>query len=407
MRHVSLVLIAGLLATPPMVIPSPSLAQNAAMATQPEQAAALFAQAEDLHTGQGVLQNFQAAAALYAQAAELDHAGAQNRLGQYYHAGLGVPKDHSKALHWLRAAATAGDPAHVFDLAQALESDGPQADPVEAARLYQQAADAGHQEAAVNLAVLYQDGTGVPQDLDRAFALYQNPAQAGHARAQNNLGLLYVRGNGVAQDYPRAVALFQAAADQGLPTAMTNLSVMYANGFGVPQSDEVADQWARLASQTRQDAATVSSVGSASDTEGALCQFDPRLAPPPQDPRAQDALTRSATAGDPVAQFLIGWQLCSQPETSLAALRDASRWFEAAAARGHGPAMVNMGQFYLHGVSVPQDYVLAYMWLLLANSAGQTQVLTQSAALQQLMTPAQLTDAQERAAQRWQGPTHP
>ncbi|PCJ07316.1 MAG: hypothetical protein COB16_11560 [Rhodobacteraceae bacterium] len=363
--------------------------------------AALFTEANRHHSGDGVLQNFATAAALFEQAAAQGHAGAQNQLGQYFHSGLGGglggAQNQKAALRWLRAAAEQGDPRHIFDLGKALEqgADGSQ-DATSAAKAYQQAADLGHADAAVSLGVLYQNGTGVAQNYTRALELYQGPAAEGHARAQNNLGLLYVRGTGVTLDYIRAATLFAEAAEQGLPTAMTNLSVMYGNGFGVEQSDAQAADWERRASQQRQQGP----LGTA--TEAPLCSFDPRLTPPAKDPNASALRHRAAEGGDPVAQFLRGWQLCSRTPASAGDLRQAGIWFKAAAAKGHGPSMTNLGWLYLRGRGVPQDYVLGYMWLTLAQSVGQPLALEDSAALRQQMTAAQINEAQQRATVIWQ-----
>jgi len=377
-----------------LMLPTASLAQQAGQAAETQ-----FAEAEAYHNGTGVLQNYATAARLYRQAADQGHAGAQNRLGQYFHAGLGGTRDQQQALHWLQAAADQGDPQHLFDLAWALErgADG-SSDPARAATLYQQASDGGHQTASINLGVLYQQGTGVEQDFQRAAALFAPAAEAGLARAQNNLGLLHVRGTGVAQDYARAATLFTAAAEQGLAIAMTNLSVMYANGYGVVQSDTEAEVWARRASQLKQQTAH----GLAAP-DG--CLFDPRLTVPQAEISAEVAAQRqqAATAGDPVAQFLLGWQLCTPTEASIADPQQAARWFRAAAQSGHGPSMANLGLFYSHGRGVIQDYVLAYMWLTLANSAGAPQAMDQAQALHQRMTAAQITEAQNRALQIWQG----
>jgi len=348
-----------------------------------------FEQGERYHAGQGVIRDFRTAADFYRQAAQQGHAGAQNRLGQYYHSGLGVAQDLDQALTWLEQAAQQGDPQHLFDLATALEGS----DPTRAAAIYEQAADAGHTEASVNLGVLYQDGIGVAQDHERAFALYFKAAKTGHARARNNLGLLYVRGHGVDQHYEKATVLFQAAADQGLPTAMRNLSVMYANGLGIAQSDALAEQWARRASQTRQD------VVSVDDTE--LCLFDDRLQRPDNTPDNRAIALQAAQSRDPVTLFLAGWLSCSHPEASILDLRQAARLFRAAADRGHGPSMLNLAQFYIQGRGVPQDFMLGYMWLTLAGSAGLPQTLAQSTALQQRMPPEQVNEAQTRAREIW------
>ena len=392
------IVLAGLLTAASPLFGQISDADSPTVSQTDSQAEGVFIRANRHHNGDGVLQNFATAAELYEQAATLGHAGAQNRLGQYYHSGLGVEQNQQAALRWLMAAADQGDPQHIFDLASALEQGANgSSDPTQAAEFYQQAASLGHADAAVSLGVLYQNGTGVEQDFTRAHDLYRAPAGEGHARAQNNLGLLYVRGTGVAQDYDRAAALFAAAAEQGLATAMTNLSVMYGNGFGVAQNDDLAAEWERLASQQRQD------QGFAAVSPGAaLCQFDSRLNPPPDTPAAAAQQQRAAKGGDPVAQFLLGWQLCSPPEASATDLREAVAWFKAAATAGHGPSMVNLGWLYLQGRGVPQDYMLGYMWLTLAQSVGQPLALENSATLRQKMTAAQINEAQRRATAIWQ-----
>lgn len=402
-RHFALTWLVALALSGPALsqsaTPQPSLTQLITSA-EAGQAAAQFALAEHYHNGTGVLQNYHTAATWFTQAAQQGHAGAQNQLGQYFHSGLGVARSQAQAILWLQAAADQGEAQHMFDLAQAMEqpADGPP-DLAGAAGIYEMAAQAGHTEAAVSLGVLYQDGTGVPQDYARALDLYQPAATAGHARAQNNLGLLYVRGTGVAQDYTLAAQLFLAAAQQGLAIAMTNLSVMYDNGFGVDQSDDLATTWARRASQTKQGGAS----GAADESQTtAACFFDPRLTLP--DPKADnpDAVRQTAESGDPIAQFLAGWQLCTQAGPTHATYQDAARWFQAAANKGHAASMVNLGRFYFQGTGVPQDYVLGHMWLTLASSVGLGLPAAQSLKFRQRMTNPQINEAQERALIKWE-----
>jgi TPR repeat protein len=349
------------------------------------EAAAQYALAERYHHGDGVLQNYARAADWYERAARQGLAEAQNRLGQYYHSGLGRAIDQTEALRWLRAAAEQGDPEHLFNLAMALENgaDGSQ-DPAAAAPTYAAAADQGHVGAMTSLGVLYQNGTGVAQDFARALALYERAAAAGDARAQNNLGLMYVRGTGIGQDYARAVALFQAATDQGLRTAMTNLGVMYANGFGVPHDEARAEALYRAGGQ-----------GGAAPASAFT--FDPRLVPPTTDPDSLAALESSARAGDPVAAFLLGWVLSQQAPGDPVVMRQAADWFRQAADRGHGAAMANLGLLYQLGLGLPQDYMLAQMWLTLAQATGLDTGAARHA-LSARMTPKQINTAQARAA---------
>ncbi|MEL6886689.1 MAG: tetratricopeptide repeat protein [Pseudomonadota bacterium] len=355
------------------LVASPALAQTDAQA--------LYRDGLRYHTGDGVLQDYETAAARMRAAAELGLADAQNHLARYHFEGLGVARDRAAALRWFEAAAQAGDPTHVLDLARVLETD-PQTLP-RAAQLYAQAAEAGQDDAAVSLGVLYQNGQGVTQDFDKARALYQGPAARGHPRALNNLGLLYVRANGVTQDYARAATLFQAAAEQGLAEAMRNLGVLYENGFGVPLDE------------TRAAALYRAAGGGAAQTVGYA--YDERLMPVGDDPAARAALARAASGGDPVARFQWAWMILNTPDTPHADRITAATFLRDMAAQGHPPSMLNLGLLYMRGIGVPQDYVLGHKWLLLAQAAG---VDTADAALGRFadrLTADQVNAAQARA----------
>lgn len=344
------------------------------------------------HAGDGVTQNFADAATWFAKAAEQGNAEAQNMLGRYYHVGFGVEKDQAQALRWLSAAAQSGAPQYLHDLARAVENgaDG-SSDPAKAAQIYAAAAEQGHLDSMVSLGVLFQDGTGIVQDFARARDLYSKAAEQGHARAQNNLGLLYVRGNGVPQDYARAVALFTQAAEQGMPVAMTNLGVMYENGFGVPVDEARAAELYRAGGQAgRSDGADAAAPG---------LIYDVRLTAPPEGDDALQRLGEMANAGDPVAQFQMGFILANAENPQFPALASAASLFNASAQSGYGPAMVNLGLMHFEGRGVIQDFVLGQMWLTLAEAAGQQGAADLGLAYRDVMTAAQINQAQAMAAQ--------
>jgi TPR repeat protein len=69
--------------------------------------------------------------------------------------------------------------------------------------------------AQYNLAVMYDDGQGVPQDYAVATSWYRKAAEQGDADGQVNLGILYGMGQGVAQDYVNAHMWFSLAASGG------------------------------------------------------------------------------------------------------------------------------------------------------------------------------------------------
>src|SRR5262249_13018814 len=58
-------------------------------------------------------------------------------------------------------------------------------------------AGGGTAEAQAILALMYQQGSGVPQDAVMAAHWYLSAAEQGHVGAQYQLGLLYDKGHGV------------------------------------------------------------------------------------------------------------------------------------------------------------------------------------------------------------------
>jgi TPR repeat protein len=366
--------------------------QDVTEAAQSGQADAQYALGLRYFQGDEVSEDYAQSAQWFARASTQGHAAAQNHLGRYYFAGLGVEKDSALGLQLLESAAQSGVPDHLFDLAKALGTDD--ATLPRAAVIFEQAAAAGHVEAAVSLGVLYQDGRGVAQDYARALALYDAPAKAGHPRAMNNLGLMYVRGTGVAQDYERAAAYFSAAIDGGLRTAMTNLGVLYENGFGVPFDEARANELYRLGGGGGGEAATP-------DAATASVIYDGRLQAVDTSAEGLAAIRTLAQAGDPVARFQLGWALMQTLDASFTEYKQSAAMFQAGAQIGHGPSMANLGVMYFRGQGLPQDYVLGQMWLLKARAAGVTEAAAFSEALSGTMTPTQINESQKRANSRF------
>jgi TPR repeat protein len=77
--------------------------------------------------------------------------------------------------------------------------------------------------------------------------------------------------------------------------------------------------------------------------------------------------------------------------------RKAAQWYRKAARQGLAMAMVNLGMMYSNGRGLPQDYVLAHMWINLSIARGRTDAVASRDALADRMTPAQLNEAQDLA----------
>lgn len=85
-----------------------------------------------------------------------------------------------------------------------------------AVKEWQPLAEDGEAAAQFNLALLYHDGRGVPQDYRSAFRWFERAANQGYARAQLNLGAMYGVGKGVKRDYVEAYRWLSLCAATGL-----------------------------------------------------------------------------------------------------------------------------------------------------------------------------------------------
>ena len=78
--------------------------------------------------------------------------------------------------------------------------------------------------------------------------------------------------------------------------------------------------------------------------------------------------------------------------------KEAARWYRDAADQGNATAQFNLARLYGLGQGVPQDYVYSHMWLSLAVANGNKFAIAGKTrdALEKLMTPSQIEEAQRR-----------
>jgi len=148
-----------------------------------------------------------------------------------------------------------------------------------------------------------------------------------------------------------AATLFRKAADQGLPEAQYRLGVMYESGVGVTQDFKQSVFWYR----------------NAADQGNAGAQFE---------------LGVMYERGDSVTQYF----------------KQAVFWYRKAADQGYAAAQFNLGLKYYKGEGVTQDYVEAHRWLNIAAANGIPNASENRDLVAQEMTPAQITEAQNRAS---------
>jgi len=152
-------------------------------------------------------------------AAKQHHTESEYYVGLYHQNGKGVLVDIDQAVYWFEKAALKKDKNALYHLAMILIKQEPK-DYQNIAKLLESASQLGHPHAQYNLAVMYQKGDGVEQNLDKAFYWYEKAANSNLAIAQYNLGMMYFEGRVVEKDELKAKELWQRAANQGLEAAV-------------------------------------------------------------------------------------------------------------------------------------------------------------------------------------------
>lgn len=135
-------------------------------------------------------------------------------------------------------------------------------DPAAAFRCYTRAAEAGHAEAMLNLAMCYRHGSGVAQSVRLAFEWLERAAQAGSARAMFNAGIALdphqppwgkvaspdQETRMLPKDGVRAVEFYRLAVAEGHAKAKVNLGISLYTGTGCNKDVAAASALWRQAS---------------------------------------------------------------------------------------------------------------------------------------------------------------
>ena len=108
-----------------------------------------------------------------------------------------------------------------------------------AAKEFRACAEKSDADCQFNLALMYEQGMGIPKDEKEAVFWYRKSAELGNSNAQFNLGVLYENGRGTAVDFAKANQWYRKASVQGDPLAIGNLGMLYLRGDGV-KADKTA-----------------------------------------------------------------------------------------------------------------------------------------------------------------------
>jgi len=339
--------------------------------------------------GEDVVQDYEQAVYWFNKSAEQGKPKAQYNLGYIYSSGWGVAQDFKQAVYWYKKAAKQGLAEAQFNLAvMYAKGQGVTQDYKQAFSWYKKAADQGDIRAQASLGAMFFFGWGISQNYKQALYWYKMAADQGNVIAQNELGQIYENGQGVPQDYKQAADWFRKAAKQGHAGAQLSLGVRYANGQGVEQDYKQAFYWwkksaeqGHAASQFNLGLLYVNGQGVHQDHKRAISWWQ-----------------SAAEQGDTDALFNLGW-LYAMGQGINQDFKQAVYWYTKAAELGHIDAQNDLGVMYFNGHGVPQNFKLAYIWLSLSAAQGNESAIKNRNQAAQKLTPQQLSEAQDLAAQ--------
>ena len=224
---------------------------------------------------QGAPQDYAQAIHWYTKAAEAGDREAMNNLGRLYYIAGGVEKDLEAASRWFRAAARApkdkpncqsieaggdsdlsgGVPDALFNLGRVADDRGRGGDEAaiaEARCWYKLAAEAGHADAMVRLAAIYETGRGVAPDPVKAIEWCEKAARSKNKQAMFNIASIYETGRaGVPADSATALMWYARAAGDDETAAFDpyalgstlKLGALLEKGFSEASNPAAAEAW--------------------------------------------------------------------------------------------------------------------------------------------------------------------
>ena len=256
--------------------------------------------------------------------------------------GEGVPVNTDAAIEYLERAARGGYKEALFYLGVEhlngkLIRD---ANPKTAAELFEKVIDLGEPDGTTaaaqrNLALMYKEGLGVGQDLEKAISYLEKAADNGNIDALLKAALAHDDGGWANLDYEKACHYYAQLAETDNAVAITNLAFNYERGAGVPKDIAKAVELYEKGSQLG-DVRAMTNLAS-------LYQNDEDVGK--NETRAIELLAKAANQGYPRAEILLGFAYY-EGKGVPANLEEALRLWEAAAEQGDVTAHDLVGKAY-------------------------------------------------------------
>lgn len=280
-------------------------------------------------------------------------AEAQYQIADRLFSGLGVERDHSKALEYCKLSASQGHGSALRQIGDCYAFGlGVEIDHIEAFRWYGLAADNGNIEALTSLGYCYRTGEGVGIDLEEAVFCFRMAAKFGEASGMRFLANCYRYGEGVERNSAKAASWYFKAAKVGDEISKCALLEMHLDGsiecFNLVEVQAMVNVIAgtgNAEAQYQMGKCYLQGIGVSHDIS-----------------IAKTFLLFAAQRGIVDAQYLYG-AACEPDDPETDSSQMAIHWYTAAASQGHIRAASRLSKIYLHGLGTAKDVKQAFVWL--------------------------------------------
>ena len=293
------------------------------------------------------------------KAAEKNHLESQYELGNYYLISVPDKPKYDKALRWFKEAAARDHVKSLYKLGKmTYEGKGLDANPSEALRLLNLAADNGLLEAThyinqievrnpEHMALIndHASETEINQTLPGSTlpdAIHKDSAE------YYRLGIQYLTGDKGEKQFEKSAFYFQKAAQQNHAKAQYQLAKLYKQGIGVEQSEQLYREWLQKAA----DAGVQSAV-----REWDTLQVQ------------GDSQTQSPKRQEPNDLYILGLKYLTGNEVPKDPVK-AYQLFLDAALQEHPRSQYQLGIMYIDGIGLSRDKDKGKQWLTKAADAG-------------------------------------
>lgn len=268
------------------------------------------------------------------------------------------------------AAVSRGKPSEVKPVPMPAETEVPIVpDPIyaafdsgkyrEARTLAEEAAAKGDAPAHTLLGQIYEQGLGVPLDMQKAAEWYAKGATLGEVHSQFSLGVLLVEGRGIKENKKQAADFFELAAAKNHAMALYNLAIIYVEGVARPQD------FAKAA-ELMEKAASLDNMAAQYDL---AALYKAGRGVPKDEAKAVYWLGKAAEAGHNNSELEYGILLFNGkgiPKNEKAGIDFIRR----SAEKGNPIAQNRLARAYAVGAGVKIDAVAAGKWHLLSRQSG-------------------------------------